>query len=549
MPTVVLNKKTLHKLAGKKLSDKQLEEKLTALGIDVNAVLETEVEVEIAPNRPDWLSEQGIARSLSSFIGIKQGLKQYKAKKAGYKVIVDRSVASVRPNTACAVVKGLKLDDEKIREIIQVQEKLHATYCRNRKKAAIGIYPMEKISWPVRYTAKKPGDIRFVPLEFSKEMSAKQILSEHPAGKAYAHLLENKPKYPLFVDAKGQTLSMPPIINSQTTGKVTEKTTSVFIECSGFDQHTLNTLLNIIVTMLADMNGQTYSVDVEYSKKKIRTPQLEPKKMKFDPEYANKILGTQLKQPVLHRCLKRMGYGIQGKNALIPSYRADVLHPIDLVEDIAIAYGYDAIGAEVPAVATIAAENKFYRFKESIKNLLVGLELIEAHTYALSNERIQNTLTQAKHELVELANARTVDYSCLRAWILPTMLEVLKTNKHRDFPQKIFTIGPVFKHSPKSETGVSEPTNLCIVSSHAKADYTEIKQTIEYLLDVLGIPFAFKEEDHPSFVPGRTVKVLLNNKEVGVMGELHPSVINNFNLEMPVAAAEITLTDLFCAIK
>jgi len=258
MPTLTLNKEVLEKLVGKKLPLEKLKDRISMLGTDLDSIEGNEINVEIFPNRPDLLSEQGLARALSSFIGVKTGFRKYKVEKSGEKVIIDKSVEGVRPCTACAIVKGLKFDDEKIKEIIQIQEKLHVTYGRNRKRCAIGIYPFEKIRTPIKFLAKKPGEIKFQPLEANKEMTGAQILSQHPTGREYGHLLEGLSMYPIFVDANNQVLSMPPIINSNQTGKITEKTTDVFIECSGFDFDVLHKCVNMIVAAMADMGGKIY---------------------------------------------------------------------------------------------------------------------------------------------------------------------------------------------------------------------------------------------------------------------------------------------------
>jgi len=548
MSVIIVNKKELLRLAGKKLSDKELAERLSMMGAPVDAVLETELEVDISPNRPDWLSAQGLARSLSSFLGVKTGLRQYKVAKERFQVFVDKVVNTVRPFTACAVVKGLKLGDEKIREIIQVQEKLHATYCRNRKKAAIGIYPLEKIQFPITYTAKNPRDIVFVPLESTHAMNASQMLAQHPAGRAYAHLLEGQPRFPVFIDAKGQVLSVPPIINSQATGKVDASTKDVFIECSGFDLRVLRILLNIIVTMLADMGGRIVAVDVKYSKK-ITTPDLTPRKMKVDIHAVSRLLGIDLREAEVKKLLERMGYGYSSGQVFIPPYRADVMHLVDLAEDIAIAYGYEKFRPEIPKVATIGSADAFYEFQEKIADFLVGLGMLETITYNISNAGVQTKAMNFKAEVIELANALTVDYNALRAWMLPSLMEVLKANKMKDYPQKFFSIGTVFSPDDKTPTHVCEITKLAIVSAHPKADYTEIRQVVEYLFRVLGLNAVFEETEHSSFIPGRVACVKVDNDAIVTLGEVHPQVITNFGLEMPVAAAEINLTELFNHLK
>ena len=284
------------------------------------------------------LSVQGFARAFSSFIGVNAGLREFKVEHSKEKMIVESSVADVRPYTVCAIVKNLIFDDEKIKEVIDIQEKLHITYGRHRKKAAIGIYPFEKIKTPIRFLAQDPKDIVFQPLESDREMNALEILKGHPAGRAYGHLLDGKKKFPVFRDANNEVLSVPPIINSHKTGKISEKTKEVFIECSGFDFRVLQKCLNMIVTALHDMGGKICSMDLVYGSKKCVTPSLEPEEMKIDIAYINKLLGLSLKESEIKKLLERMGYGCKDKKALIPSYRGDILHQVDLAGDISITY-------------------------------------------------------------------------------------------------------------------------------------------------------------------------------------------------------------------
>jgi len=213
MPTITLNKKEFEKLVGKKLPIEKLKDRISLLGTDLESIENDEINLEIFPNRPDLLSEQGFARAFSSFIGVKTGLRDYKVKKSQEQVIIDPSVKDIRPFTACAIIKNLKLDNEKIIQIIQIQEKLHITYGRNRKKTAIGIYPFEKIKTPIYYKAESPSKIKFKPLDYPKELTGKQILSKHKAGREFAHLLKDYKKYPIFIDSNNNILSMPPIIN------------------------------------------------------------------------------------------------------------------------------------------------------------------------------------------------------------------------------------------------------------------------------------------------------------------------------------------------
>lgn len=542
MPTVTLNRKIVEELVGKTLPEEKLKERISMMGTDLEEVTKENIQVEIFPNRPDMLSEQGFARAFSSFIGEKIGLRKYKINESDYKVIIDSSVKEVRPYTACCVVKGLKLDSEKIKEIIKIQEKLHITYGRNRKKVAIGIYPLEKIKMPITFMAKKPKNIVFRPLEAEKEMNGLEILENHPTGKEYKHLLEGKKVYPVFLDANDNVLSMPPIINSEVVGRVDESTKDVFVECSGFEYNVLAKCLNMIITALDEMGGKIYSMQIIDGKEKIISPNLNASPMKFELEYVNKILGVKLSEKDVKNLLGKMGFGYEKNTALIPAYRADILHPIDLIEDIAIAYGYENIEEEIPRVATIGKESKIEIFKRNISEIIVGLGLVECKTYHITNKNSQTKQMNIKKDLVELANALNADFDVMAAWTLPSLFEVLRINKQREYPQNIFTLGKVFSEDKKTETGVKEEESLSCLLCSENANYTKAKQVLHYLIRMIDKELIIKETKHPSFIDGRAGAIIVGGEEIGVIGEIHPKVLENWEINFPVSGFELTIT-------
>lgn len=551
MPTIELNRKAVEKIIGRKVDDKLLKEKISMFGTPVEEITKDEIKIEVFPNRPDLLSEQGFGRAFSNFLGLKRGLKQYHAEDSKQKVIVEDSAAKVRPYTACAIVKGLKFDDEKIKEVIKIQEKLHITYGRHRKRCAIGVYPLDKITFPVRYMAKKPNEIKFRPLESNRELNGAQILEMHPAGREFKHLLEKESVYPIFIDAQNRILSMPPIINSYDVGKISEKTASVFIECTGFDFNVLKKCLNMIVAALADMGGKIYSVNVEYKRKTVKLPDLAPEKIMIDINYVNKRLGLNLKENEIKVLLEKMGFGYNNKQVLIPSYRTDILHEIDLVEDIAVAYGYDKFTADIPNISTVAKEDEFEKFKTKAANILVGMGLDELNSTHIIEDKVQINKMLLDFKPMMLYNSLNADYNSLRSVVLPSLMIALQQNKNSEYPQNIFEIGSIFKwdKTGKSETGIAENTRVAVALCHNTAGFTEARQKFDRLMNLLGVKYEIKPKEHSSFIPGRVARASVNGVDVAYLGEIHPQVVVNFNLETPVAAFELNLTELFNEMK
>ena len=429
--------------------------KIAMMGCTVESVTEKEIELEIFPNRPDLLSYQGFKRSFLAFLGKSTGLKSYKINppEKEFVVNIDKSVKEIRPYTACAIVKGLKFDDEKIKEIIDIQEKIHNTVGRKRKKLAIGIYPLEKIKLPITFKALEPDQIKFQPLEMLKEMTGLQILQRHPTGRDYAHLLAGKTKFPIFIDAENKILSMPPIINSHLTGKITKETKDVFIECSGFEFEILKKCLNIIVTTLADMGGKIYSMNLTGNINAI-TPDLTPEKNKISIENTNKLLGLNLTEKQIKNLLEKMGHSYNKLEVESPAWRTDLLHEVDLIEDIAIAYGYDKFIPEIPRISTIGQENYQETIKRKISEILSGLGFLEILNYHLtkSKDQFEKMGIQEKDakNFIELEESKT-DYTILRKDLTHYALRILSENADSEYPQKIFETGRVFEL--KNETG------------------------------------------------------------------------------------------------
>src|SRR4030042_1645697 len=252
MPTIEVSHNDLCNLIGKTFAMEELKDIVLYAKGEIDEVNGDLIKIdEKDSNRPDLWSAEGIAREIKGRIN-PRGCPKYSVKPSNVVVNVDKKNKTVRPNTVCAVVKNLKIDIDVLSQIIQLQEKIHTTFGSNRKEIAMGIYDYDRIKPPIRFTTFKPEGIKFAPLDFEEEMTLKEILEKHPKGKEFVHLLTGCKEYPIFIDANNEVLSMPPIINSNYSGKITENTKNAFIECSGFNFKFLIPALNVVVAALAD---------------------------------------------------------------------------------------------------------------------------------------------------------------------------------------------------------------------------------------------------------------------------------------------------------
>ena len=539
--------KQLNKILGRKLEIKELEEILFSLGYELENVEGDKLRIDITAERPDLLSTYGLGRLLRSYLGNKN--EEIKINKSNYKLNVKQP-AKEWTNTAAAVVKGLKLDDQKIREIIRVQEKIGSTFLRNRKKGAIGIYPLEKIKFPITFTAEKPEQIKFRPLEYNKEINGREILEKHPTGMKYKHLLERWEKYPLFKDSNNKILSMPPIINSHELGRVDERTTEVFVEVSGKDIQTIRMALNVMVSALAGIGGKIYSVEIDNGNK-IITPEFTGEKRTIEVGYVNKILGTSLKTNEVKKLLEKMNHKVVKTNTdslilIVDPLRSDIWHDIDIADDIARTYGFNNLELRMKNVESVGETTRSVKVKDEISKLLTGLGYQECFTLMLTNNETQFEKMNIKEPgYVKLGTTVEQGINMMRQWLLPELMKSLENNRSAEYPQKLFEISHTTVIDNTKDVGCKDILKLCIVNCHGNAIFTEMKQVLDYLFNALGIKYELTEVEHETFIKGRNAKIKVENEHVGNFGEINPKVLENFGIEMPCTGLEINLSELF----
>jgi phenylalanyl-tRNA synthetase beta chain len=547
MPSITLNKDRVLKLLDERTDDATLARNISYLGTDLEEINKKEIIVEIFPNRPDLLSDEGFARALKTFLGYEKGLREYEAKSSNYEVIIDESVSKVRPYTACLVAKKLKITEKVLENIINIQEKLHITYGRGRKKCAIGVYPLDRIKFPIHYKALSPEKIRFIPLAEEKEMNGHELLEKTKAGKEYGYLLQGKETYPVFTDANDNVMSVPPILNSKHTGTITTETENVFVECSGFDFDVVNKALSMIGAALSDMDGEIYSVTLRYKKeKKDRiTPNFEPEEITITHEYIKKYLGEELNEKEIIRLIEKMGHGIKNKTKKditikIPSYRADIIHPIDIIEDITIAYGYDNIKEEEDKTTSTGKESYTEKIKEKIRDILIGDGLIETVNYSLTKHEDQKKI--GEKDIIKIKNPNTTEYDSLRRNLTPIILKTFKNNKMREYPQKIFEIGKTFK---KDKEKSHEENHLNIATISDNASYTWTKQRLELIKDLLELEIKLEPKNQQPYINGRSAEIKIKHKDkwthLGTIGEINLETLRHYELEHAVAMTEINI--------
>lgn len=546
MPTIMFSLKDLQHLVGKHLTIEGVQELAHYGKGDLEGYDKETDEVKIDfgdTNLPYLWSIEGFARLIKGILGKQNGIPEIKVNKGDYQIVVDKSVLKYRPCIACFAAKGKKVDDYLIKQLVQLQEKFCETYGKRRQKVSIGLYSYKRLSFPVHYKAVAPESLQFVPLEFKAKMNLKEILAEHTKGKEYAWILEGFDKYPVLMDDKNEIMSFIPIINSNFTGKIEVGDENLFFEATGTDEEAVNLAANIFAYAFYDRGFQIYSAEIKYPNKNITIPNLKSEIVAIKNEQIKQLFGLELKESEIKHLLEKAQYNFSNYKVEIPPYRADILHPFDIIEDIGIIYGYDNI-KELPLTTyTIGSILKVNDFINKVREIVVGLGYQEVMSPILTNKDfLYKNMSIDDFGTIEIDEYMSETYSVVRSWVLPNLMEVFSKNKHVEFPQRIFEEGLV---NVRKGNEIEEFNRIAITTSHEKADYTEIRQILDYIMNCFGLSYDIEESEHNSFIEGRCSRALVKGKKVAYLGEINPAVLTEWGLEMPVAALELNLSELF----
>ncbi|MEE1150050.1 MAG: phenylalanine--tRNA ligase subunit beta [Methanobrevibacter sp.] len=547
MPVITFKYQDLKDL-GIDMEKDELIDTLPMMSSDIEDFDDEEIKVEFFPNRPDNLSVEGVARSFKGFIGQEIGFPDYKVEESGEYVTVDKDVAAIRPFIGFAKIDNVDFTGDKLKYCMDFQENLHWVIGRDRKKVAIGIHNADVVEGPFKYIATPKDANAFVPLEKDTEMTPNEILTEHDKGKDYAHLIEDFDKYPLILDKDDNVLSMPPIINGELT-KLKEETHNIIVDVTGTDERAVNQALNIICSSFAEVGGQIKSMEVRYEDKTIKTPDLTPQEMNVHVDTANELIGgTDLTAQDIHDLLLKARFDAEiiddnEVKAIIPAYRVDILHEVDIVENIAVQYHINDVVAELPDINTVAYENNWFKAESTIREVMIGLGFQEVMSLMLTSEEAHyKNMNQEEKPHVQVARPITIDRTMIRTSLINSLMEFLEDNKYEDLPQKIFEIGDVLYLDESTENKTVASKKLAGVICHSSANFTEIKSVVTSVLANLGYSMEISDSENKTFIPGRVADVagMAEKGSVkGFFGEVSPEVITNFTLEYPVIAFEI----------
>lgn len=566
MPKIEVNEKLFFSLVGRRMEAAELEGALETAKAELDAwdqdgpEDDRVIKIELNDtNRPDLWSTAGLARQLRVRLG--GGVPEYPffsregdQRPADYRVVVDKSIRELRPYMAAFVISGKAIDDAMLCDAIQTQEKLCSNFGRKRRSVSMGMYRIELIKWPVAYKGVDPDAVSFVPLQSDEKMTLRRIVQEHPKGKEYGHIIAGSPVYPILMGADGGVLSMAPVINSADIGAVQVGDRDLLVEFTGTDMAAVCLSASIVACDFADAGYEIRPLRVDYAYdtpfgRSVTFPYYFQQPASVDSGRVSRLLGDSFGPEQVVESLARMGVRAEAHGqhvrAAVPEYRDDFIHAVDLVEDVMIGRGMASFAPERPRDFTIGRLSPIESFTRRAKDVMVGLGYQEMiYNYLGSGKDYIEKMNVPADDVIRISNPMTENFEYVRPSILPGLLQSEAVSSKAPYPHRIFEAGKVAFLDDARNYGASTRQRIGLLCSHQAADYNELAGVVSALLYYLGEEYSVDDSDDPRFLPGRQARILIGGEPVGVFGEVHPAVLENWGVTMPCAACELDLESL-----
>lgn len=606
MPVISLKRNELFKALGKEYTEEEFDQLCFDFGIELDDVVEEEGEViykiDLPANRYDLLCLEGLTTALLVFLGVQKPpvfttMAPNESVAEQTEMVVKKETARIRPFVVCAVLRDISFTKERYNSFIDLQDHLHRNICRRRTLVAIGTHDLDSIEGPFTYEALPPDEICFKHLFADREMKGKEMLDwfrTHPDGKhikEYTDIIYDSPVYPVIYDKNRTVLSLPPIINGAKS-KITLNTKNVFIECTATDLTKAKIVLNIVVCMFSRycaVPNVVEQVRVRYESdgRKELYPDLSNRTCIADIDELCSTIGIKLEPQVITGLMEKMQLGPASTNgkqtiATVPPTRSDVLHACDIIEDVAIAYGYNNIPRTVPVSYEPGRELPINLLSDIMRMELARCGFTELMSLGLCSrdENFKYLNRPDNGSAVVLSNPKTIEFQVVRTSLLPGALKTLAENRSMRSSEgiKLFEVTDVVLTSPETveekDIGCRNERRLIALYAGPTAGVEIIHGLVDRIMQVLAIvpspeyckeasdtefvqalkqdnaskgEYTIEGMENPTYFPGMCASLKLRKdgakefEKIGEFGALHPSVIQNFKLSLPISAFEMNL--------
>ncbi|KAL6233434.1 hypothetical protein BDW75DRAFT_215313 [Aspergillus navahoensis] len=596
MPTISVDKAALFKELGREYTTEEFDELCFEFGIEldedttnaerpiVDGVQEPpQLKIEIPANRYDLLCFEGIALMLNIFLERKP-LPKYRLVEPPsgelQKIIVKEDTSKIRPLVSGAILRNVTFDKARYESFIALQDKLHQNLARQRTLVSIGTHDLDTIKGPFTYEALPPKDIRFVPLNQTKEMDGEELIAFYDKDKnlgRYLHIIRDSPVYPVIYDANKTVCSLPPIINGEHS-KITLNTKNVFIEITALDKTKVEIVNKIMVSMFSQYTSEPFTVEPvqivsEHNNETRITPDIAPRTTQAEVSYINQCCGLQLSAEEICRLLTKMAYEATPSTTSpdlidvhIPPTRADILHQADIMEDVAIAYGFNNLPRSFPSKSgTVAQPLPINKLSDIIRTEAAMAGWSEVLPLILCSHDENFAWLNRKDDgntAVKLANPKTQEFQVVRTSLLPGLLKTIRENKSHSVPMKIFEVSDVAFKDLSMERKSRNERHFAAAWYSKTSGFEVVHGLLDRIMSMLKTAFIIGEEglenaavkdshywieelNDPTYFHGHSasihVRIAGKDHTIGTFGILHPTVLENYGLKYPVSTLEINV--------
>ncbi|EGR27777.1 phenylalanyl-tRNA synthetase beta chain, putative [Ichthyophthirius multifiliis] len=586
MPTVTVNIDNFNKKLGKNLDFNDLENLCFDFGIEVEKREVTkknkktnqdevtlEYAFEVGANRPDLLSVETLSLALGTFIGTRK-MPKYTIKnvKNREKIIVKENCKKIREFVVGCVLRNVTFDQYTYDSFIDFQDKLHHNLCRRRRLASMGTHDLDTIKGPFIYDAKTPKSISFVPLDKTEEMDGEKLMEFYDKDihlKEFLPIIRDSDVYPVFLDHNNVVMSLPPIINSDHS-KIKLTTKNVFVEITATDYTRAVASLNCIVAAFSQYCAEPFTIEeveifYEAENRTDITPKIENLYFETSIEYINCVgslnLNAQQACELLNKmCLNSQPIQNSGKIKVeVPITRSDILQECDIVEDVCIAFGYNNIDCKLPKTPTVGKQLFLNKMSDLVREEMASAGYKEGLNFVLvSDEDLTSKLLKKNDgQMVIIDNPKVKEFNVGRTTLIPGCLKWLCNNRQNKIPIKMFEVGDVVLQDKTQETGTRNERRMCALYTNLQSQIEIIHGLVDYIMMKLNVKLLCPENSNfkrlyklipaneDSYFRDKQAYILFNDVKIGILGVLHPLVLQNYQWKYPVSVVEINLEPLF----
>ncbi|NLD87055.1 MAG: phenylalanine--tRNA ligase subunit beta [Clostridiales bacterium] len=542
------------------------------IGQDICAVLGFDdyvVDFEITPNRPDCLSVIGLARESAATYGLKFDPPVPVVKGGGGNIDDMLSIRvedpELCPRYTAKIVKNIK---------IEPSPKWMREYLR-----ASGVRPINNIVDITNYVMLEYGQpLHSFDYAF---LEGKEIVVRRAKRGETMNTLDGQERKlddsMLVIADSVKPVAVAGVMGGESS-EITDKTVDVVFESANFSgvsvrltSHKLgmrteasgrfekgldsrNTLPAVeracqLCELLCCGQVMDGTIDIDNANYSSRV-------LKLEAERVNKFIGIDIPREQMVNYLDLLGFEIIGDNITVPSWREDVEHFADIAEEVARMYGYNVIPTTLFSGATTYRTTPVITFEDELKSCCRSIGYSEAMTYSfVSPKSLDRILAPEESELrymFAIANPLSEEMSVMRRTLIPSIVEVMARNINvKNTNPRVFELGKIYIPEVEDNKVVMSKRplekRLLAIAGAGDYDFFALKGAVEYVAKSFGLGRLsyVQESNYSAFHPGRCAKVYVGDVYLGVLGELHPTVLDNYNVASPIYVAELDSTVIF----